>query len=245
MGAVFALFVTWDAVAQHVMPPNVETEYLRTIAVGIVLDANVKPVKISYAITLAVRKPLPEGAIAVLQFENPDPRAAPVQAVYEWKAGEEQFFVISPSVGCIVNGKYYRVVVTLFADRERRDVLSTHEQMVAFSAPTMILKALNVPVECGLSEQPGGRESPELAEAYLQSIINHAPTLKARRDIKAALAGASPEEFYRWGSGICAELRNGRPWIEVRRNLAEFFGGSMAHAMLVAARERICPDLKN
>lgn len=148
---------------QQVLPPNAESEYLKTVAVGILLNGNVTPTKISYAITLKVRKPLPESAIAVLEFENPDPRAAPVEVVYEPKPDQKEIFVISPSVACIVNGRHYRVVVTLFADRERRDILGTHEQMVAFFDSTMTLKTLGVP-ECRPTEQGSSGESQILPE---------------------------------------------------------------------------------
>jgi hypothetical protein len=141
---------------QQVLPPNAESEYLKTVAVSISLNGNVTPIEISYAITLKVRKPLPESAIAVLKFENPDPRAAPVEVVYEPKPDQKEIFVISPSVACIVNGRHYRVVVTLFADRERRDILGTHEQMVAFFAPAVMLKTLRVP-ECRPTEQNGAK----------------------------------------------------------------------------------------
>ena len=148
---------------QQVLPPNTESEYLKTVAVSILLNGNVTPTEISYTITLKVRKPLPESAIAVLKFENPDPRAAPVEVVYEPKPDQKEIFVISPSVACIVNGRHYRVVVTLFADRERRIILGTHEQMVAFFAPAMILKTLGVP-ECSPTEQGRSGESQNLPQ---------------------------------------------------------------------------------
>lgn len=138
-------------VVSHLLPPNAESEYLKTVSVGISLNGNVTPTEISYAIMLKVQKPLPESAIAVLRFENPDPRAAPVEVVYEPKPDQEKIFVVSPSVACIVNGRYYRVVVTLFGDRERRDIIGTHEQMVAFFTSSMVLRTLSVP-ECRPTE---------------------------------------------------------------------------------------------
>ncbi|RAM01096.1 hypothetical protein DO021_15525 [Desulfobacter hydrogenophilus] len=135
----------------HLLPPNAESEYLKTVNVGILLEGSVTPTEISYSITLKVQKPLPKSAIAVLKFENPDPRADPVEVVYEPKPDQKEIFVISPSVACIVNGRYYRVVVTLFGDRERRDILGTHEQMVAFFVSSKILRMLSVP-ECRPTE---------------------------------------------------------------------------------------------
>jgi len=149
---------------QPKMPPNAESEYLKTVAVGISLNGNVEPTEIKYAITLKARKPLPESAIAVLKFENPDPRAAAVEALYEPKPDQKEMFVLSPSVACIVNQRYYRVVVTLFADHKRRDILGTHEQMVAFFMDPMLLRTLSVR-ECSPAEQGSRGESGNLSQA--------------------------------------------------------------------------------
>lgn len=145
---VLASAVACGAVLGQGMPPNTETEYLRTLGSGVMLDGKVTPTKIFYAITLEVRKPLPENAVAVVQFENPDRNAAPVEAIYQPKPGETKFVVFSPSIICIINGRYYRAVVTLFRDRARTAILSTHEQIIAFSAPRPTLENLQVR-ECG------------------------------------------------------------------------------------------------
>jgi hypothetical protein len=145
---VLASIVACGAVLGQGMPPNTETEYLRTLGSGVMLDGKVTPTKIFYAITLQVRKPLPQNAVAIVRFENPDRNAAPVEAIYEPKPGEAQFVVFSPGVACIVNGRYYRAVVTLFRDRERSAILGTHEQTIAFSVPRPTLENLQIR-QCG------------------------------------------------------------------------------------------------
>jgi hypothetical protein len=146
---------------QQIMPPNAESEYLQTLSTGFSIDGNTTPTEIRYNIRLRTRKSLPEGAIAVLIFENPDPRAAPMEVVYETKPDGKEMFVRSPTVACIVSGRQYRVVVTLFADRERRDMLGTHEQMVAFFAPAEILNTVRVP-DCRPYEPVSSGESRNL-----------------------------------------------------------------------------------
>jgi hypothetical protein len=44
----------------------------------------------------------------------------------------------TPGLACIENNRYYRVVVTLFPDRQRRDVLATHPQMRCVLRPRRV-----------------------------------------------------------------------------------------------------------
>jgi hypothetical protein len=153
---------------QMMMPPNAESEYLKTVSVGIFLNGHVTPTEISYAIRLKVRKPVPQSAILVLKFENPDPQAAPLEVVYVPKSDQKEIFVVSPSVACIVNGRLYRVVVTLFADHERRDILGTHEQMVAFSVQPMILIPICIQDDTMLYFRHGGMPWRDIVSSYLK-----------------------------------------------------------------------------
>lgn len=140
-----------------IAPQNTESEYLQTLSSGFSLDVSVTPAEILYNIKMKARKSLPEGAIGVLTFDSPDPRVAPAEVVHEFKPYETEISVQSPAVVCIVNGGRYRIVVRVFSDRERRELLGEHEQMVDFSASDDFLKAVRVS-DCRSNEKLGSRE---------------------------------------------------------------------------------------
>jgi hypothetical protein len=126
-------------------------EYLITDHCGIFFNENVVSTEISYAIRLRVRNPLPESAIVVLKFENPDSQTRPDEVIYEPASDQKYILVLSHSVACIDNDRHYRIAVTLFADRDRRNILGTYVQMVPFSLPAKKLRQLRV-TECHQTE---------------------------------------------------------------------------------------------
>jgi hypothetical protein len=89
----------------QVMPPNAESEYFRTFGSGVLLRSSVTPTEIIYTITLDVRRPLPDKAVIVVQFENPNPKANPIDVVVEPKPDEKKILIHSPSLACIINNK--------------------------------------------------------------------------------------------------------------------------------------------
>jgi hypothetical protein len=58
-----------------------------------------------------------------------------------------------------------------------------------------------------------------------------------------ALRAGPPEEYFRWGEGICEHLRGGwTPKQLIEGNLDQFFGPELSVALVLAAQQVICPD---
>jgi hypothetical protein len=129
------------------LPPNAQSEFLKTMSVDIELNKNVFPTETRYAIRLKILKQLPETAVALFSFENPEPVGLPIEVIDNLKPGQTDIFTVSPPVACIRNGRQYRITVTLYGSPDRRILLGRHEQIVAFQVPPIMLRALRV-AEC-------------------------------------------------------------------------------------------------
>jgi hypothetical protein len=98
-----------------------------------------KPPTPGYALTLDLRQNIPAGAVAVAEFENPANSSKPLSATYVFKANEKRITLISPNLSCVINGRNYRILVTLYSDAKRTQILGTHEQSINFTvAPTQV-----------------------------------------------------------------------------------------------------------
>jgi hypothetical protein len=75
-------------------------------------------------------------------------------------------------------------------------------------------------------------------QAFLQGVIDRLPQGSGKHE----MANAPQEEFYLWGSEICAQLKAGQPENLVTDSLAEFFGPNLGSALFGSAKETICPE---
>jgi hypothetical protein len=75
-------------------------------------------------------------------------------------------------------------------------------------------------------------------QAFLQGVIDRLPQGSAKHE----MANAPQEEFYLWGSEICAQLKAGEPETLLTDSLAEFFGPKLGSALFGSAKETICPE---
>lgn len=78
----------------------------------------------------------------------------------------------------------------------------------------------------------------------LQAFIAAAATKLKPSEALDALKNGPPEEYFRWGEGICSELRRGRSYDQlITGNLDQFFDSELSVALVHASRTVICADL--
>lgn len=64
-------------------------------------------------------------------------------------------------------------------------------------------------------------------------------------DAIAAVRDTPPAEYARWGEEVCNWVRIGKAnFPDTQANLASFFGDDLSAAIVYAAQQVICPDLK-
>lgn len=78
---------------QPILPPNTESEYLKTLYVGTAMGrGEAGSAEMLYKIRLKIIKSLPENSLLVFAFENPDTQAAPLEVIYEPQLGQDEIF---------------------------------------------------------------------------------------------------------------------------------------------------------
>jgi hypothetical protein len=142
--APFLLVCLVGASAVAKDPEKVTSEYFRSEGGGTAVETK-DGVRVAYfGLILAPVKALPENATLLVEFDNPVNPAKPLQTIYTPKPGEKQFILRSESVECVVNHRYYTVTVTLFADAERKQPISSHVQSLNFDMPGKIMQQLGL-----------------------------------------------------------------------------------------------------
>lgn len=229
----------------QIIPPNTESEYLRTVFAGTLIDSRSTPTRFIYTLSFVALKPLPEGSVLVFLYENPaDPGGAMIEGSQSNISSDGKITVMSPGMECVDSNRYYRASVKLYANRERREVLSTHQQMVAFFTPLEMLETTKMQ-SCGQPDPLTTGDTKTAALAYLQSIIDHSPNMKTQWHLSEEFNRKQPLGFYYWGTYICEELNRGVPEAQLLQKLGETFRGDVSYAMAHAARANICPEPKN
>jgi hypothetical protein len=138
--AVVALCVAIASTKVAAQASPVTSEYFKTKGGGTALDSK-EGVRFAYfGLILEPMKPLPEGAVLVTEFENPQDASKPLTTEYTPSAGEREIVLKSSTYTCVVNNRDYRISVKLFTDRERKVLLSEHIQAITFSMPKRYMK---------------------------------------------------------------------------------------------------------
>jgi hypothetical protein len=125
-------------------PEKVTSEYFRSEGGGTAVETK-NGVRVAYfGLILSPVKALPENATLVADFDNPSDASKPLQMIYTPKPGEKQFVLRSEAFACVVNHRYYTVTVTLFADADRKQPVSSHVQSINFDMPSKIVQQLGL-----------------------------------------------------------------------------------------------------
>ena len=81
-------------------------------------------------------------------------------------------------------------------------------------------------------------EQVEQFSALLKSKVSTPEAIEAARD-------TPPGEYARWGEEVCNWVRIGKAdFPATQANLASYFGDDLSAAIVYAARQVICPELK-
>lgn len=106
-------------------PVSADAPYVVTKLCGFNLDGNTKEVRMS--IDLAVKRPLPGGALVEIAFENPLEASRPIVVGRIVKGDERELHILSTPVKGI-REKTYEMVVRVYAAQDRRALLMTHTE---------------------------------------------------------------------------------------------------------------------
>jgi hypothetical protein len=136
-------------------PDPTSSAYFTTFGGGMAFFPETNPPTPAYTLSLDVKQPIPAGAVAVAEFENPATSSNPVPDVYVFqavsathvfKANEKRIRFISPKLNCVTNGRNYQIVVTLYSNAKRTRILGTHVQAINFTMTPAQLEQYNIPL---------------------------------------------------------------------------------------------------
>lgn len=93
---------------------------------------------------------------------------------------------------------------------------------------------------CGVTAAAQGA-TPEQIERFHTLLKSRVST----PDAMAAVRDTPPAEYARWGEEVCNWVRIGKAdFAATEANLASFFGDDLSAAIVFAARQVICPELR-
>jgi hypothetical protein len=136
-------------------PNPVSSAYFTTFGGGMIFLPETDPPTPAYTLSLDVKQPIPAGAVAIAEFENPATSSKPgsstsvfktVSATHIFKANEQRIRFISPKLGCVTNGRNYLILVTLYSNAQRTRILGTHAQAINFTMSPAQLERYNIPL---------------------------------------------------------------------------------------------------
>ncbi|MEM7432929.1 MAG: hypothetical protein AAF351_13485 [Pseudomonadota bacterium] len=138
--AVFALLIASVSIAAPPKPE--ESEYIRSIGGGFLLD-NGAPL---YAMSFAIIKPLPENAHLKFIFQNPKKGEADIEETPVLEVTDTEILVQSPTLDCIRNKKNYLVTIEIYSDTTEAELISKHKQKIEFRVDKQIIKQIGIPI---------------------------------------------------------------------------------------------------
>jgi hypothetical protein len=136
-------------------PDPTSSPYFTTSGGGMIFLPETDPPTPAYTLSLDIKRPISAGAVAVAEFENPSTSSNPtsntavfkvVSATHVFKPNEKRISFISPKLRCVNNGQNYRILVTLYSNAKRTQVLGTHLQAINFTMTPAQLAQYNIPL---------------------------------------------------------------------------------------------------
>ncbi len=124
-------------------PKAVTTEYLKTTAAGFNIDRSSGTV-LYYSMTFRIRKNLTAPLYALVQFQNPVNKDNPFIQNGILHPNQKMWSVDSQTFRQIKNKQSYEVLITLYGDKDRKNLIGKHSQQVNFSVPETIAPKLGI-----------------------------------------------------------------------------------------------------
>jgi hypothetical protein len=129
------------------LPENQVSEYLRTLATLVGIQANQRPPQFRFSITLRVRADVPVGAVLVASFEDPGTaghflgaKARVVMTSGYPQKIEDEILLQSPTF-TEVRCRNYAVVIRLYQDPTSGTPMGTHRQLIQSRLDSRLLRA--------------------------------------------------------------------------------------------------------
>ncbi len=120
-------------------PPGASTsEYLKTTLGGFRCDTKAKLIR--YSVGFKILKPLPDPAIAQVEFENPRDPTRPLVNGKKLTSNDTQFSIESPPVRGLQAGHNYEVLVRIISDANRITPIASHRQLIRSEINQKLLK---------------------------------------------------------------------------------------------------------
>lgn len=136
---VFVLLAGCATTSQ--MPNPAVSEFVETEGAFFLTEPQGEQTKVLYAMTYKFRKPLPNGVVSKVEFENPEPNGAPLVVQQTIESGQTQLSVRSPLLPGMINNHNYTVILRLY---EGETLFSTHTDSVRFQLQPEMVKILRL-----------------------------------------------------------------------------------------------------
>jgi hypothetical protein len=133
LAAVVVLFALTGSLLASSPPKPTTSKYFHSAGGGFFGDGEKHG--LFYGVTLEVRSPIPDGAVADFLFENPSNPKEPLLATVVITGSPRTISARSPALPTIENNKIYTFRVILYRDETRKEKLGEHSQKLQFSVP--------------------------------------------------------------------------------------------------------------
>lgn len=121
------------------LTPNAATsEYFVTKSAGFLGTLkNGNFIDTYYTITLKIRKPFNEGAYIEAAFEKPSDSTSTICVEKSIIPDDEEVSIESPIITGFRNHKNYEVIVYVYSDKSKSNLIGQHKQLIRFYEPSL------------------------------------------------------------------------------------------------------------
>ena len=127
----------------NLLTPNaVTSEYFVTDNAGFLFDKQAKSVK--YILGLKVLKEFNKGAFLEISFENPMDKNVPIVLTSDLLHNEKEVDIKSPNIKGLQGGHNYEIVVYIYTDASKKELLGRHRQLVQSLFDTKVIEKYTV-----------------------------------------------------------------------------------------------------
>lgn len=121
-------------------PRPVDSEYFTTLGGSFLMTLGKNPSK-TYEINLLIKKDLPDNTYAVIEFENPENKTlpyiseGPIKEIKNIFTGHYKNVLVltSPHVTGIKPHTNYGIIISLYSDKSKQELVTRHQQWVSSS----------------------------------------------------------------------------------------------------------------
>lgn len=139
-GFIFSILLSTFVFAGPAGPTK--TEYLKTTGAGFSIDPSAAA--LYYSMSYQIRKNLKAPLYVSIQYQNPENSGKPFVQSAIFKPKQKVFRTESPTFKRIKNNRSYEVLIKLYDDEGRKNLISQHSQQVYFSVSEKLAPKLGI-----------------------------------------------------------------------------------------------------